>query len=148
MASKLVVILIITVLGAALISAQDIHAAVRDDSPDKIKAALDAGADINLVGPGGQTPLMHAVLSGKAAAVKFLLERGADVTIGEKDGYTPMHGAGFQGRAEIAKLLIEHGLDPNDRHSDGYYMLICSVLSHSVHDSQCHPNLLSSQLML
>ena len=39
---------------------------------------------------------MHAVLSGKLAAVKVLLSKGADTSIGEKDGYTPMHGAGFQ----------------------------------------------------
>ena len=43
---------------------------------------------INELGPGGQTPLMHAVLSGKIQAVKYLLKQGADVTIGEKDGYT------------------------------------------------------------
>ena len=41
--------------------------------------------DINTIGPGGQTPLMHAVLSGKLKAVKALLKLGADTTIGEKD---------------------------------------------------------------
>lgn len=70
--------------------------------------------------PGGQSPLMHSVLSGKNAAVELLLARGADTTIGEKDGYTPLHGAGFQGRAKIMKMLIAHGLDPNDYHTDGY----------------------------
>ncbi len=100
--------------------AQSIHDGVREDSPEKIKQALAAGADINTIGQGGQTPLMNGVLSGKTAAVEFLLKQGADTKIGEKDGYTPMHGAGFQGRADIAKLLIAHGLDANDRHSDGY----------------------------
>ena len=98
----------------------DIHAAVRSDDPAAIQEALDGGEDINSIGPGGQSPLMHAVLTGNAAAVKFLLEKRADTAIPEKDGYTPMHGAGFQGRAEIAKLLIEHGLDPSDRHKDGF----------------------------
>merc|ERR1719231_88848 len=85
-----------------------------------MKKALDAGAGLNVQGPGGQSPLMHAVLGGKTKAVKFLLKRGADAAVAEKDGYTPMHGAGFQGRAEIAKMLIDHGLDPFDRHRDGY----------------------------
>ena len=75
---------------------------------------------LNTVGPGGQSPLMNAVLSGNAAAVKVLLAAGADTSVAEQDGYTPMHGAGFQGRSEIAKLLIDHGLNPSDRHKDGY----------------------------
>mmetsp|Transcript_78580 Transcript_78580/g.163275 ORF Transcript_78580/g.163275 Transcript_78580/m.163275 type:complete len:220 (-) Transcript_78580:76-735(-) len=95
----------------------DIHTAVRYDLPEAIEAHLK---DINKIGPGGQTPLMHAVLQGKFKAAEYLLQKGADVNIGEKDGYTPMHGAGFQGRAEIATLLAKHGLDPSDRHSDGY----------------------------
>ena len=51
--------------------------------------------DINQKGPGGQTPLMAAVLKGKFDAFKHLLGHGADVFIGENDGYTPVHGAGF-----------------------------------------------------
>mmetsp|Transcript_60840 Transcript_60840/g.113778 ORF Transcript_60840/g.113778 Transcript_60840/m.113778 type:complete len:180 (-) Transcript_60840:29-568(-) len=101
-------------------AAADIHAAVRQDDPAQIQKALDEGEDINKIGQGGQSPLMHAVLTGNAAAVGFLLEKRADTSIPEKDGYTPMHGAGFQGRAEIAKLLISHGLDPRDRHKDGF----------------------------
>ena len=98
----------------------DIFAAVRADDADAIEQAIGDGADINGIGPGGQTPIMHATLQGKVEAVRALLKLGADTTIGEKDGYTPMHGAGFQGRSEIAKLLIAHGLDPRDKHSDGY----------------------------
>ena len=93
---------------------------VRADNLEGIRSALKDGGDINVVGPGGQTPLMLAVLTGKTEVVKLLLEKGADVTIGEQDGYTPMHGAGFQGRHEVAKLLIDHGLDPLDAHKDGY----------------------------
>ena len=101
-------------------AAADIHNAVRSDDPAQIKEALDSGEDINLLGSGGQTPLMHGVLTGNTNAVRFLLEQRADTSIPEKDGYTPMHGAGFQGRAEIAKLLIDHGLNPSDRHTDGF----------------------------
>ena len=94
--------------------------AVGTNVPSEIERVLNAGSDINTIGPGGQTPLMYSVLSGKYESVKYLLEKGADTSIGEKDGYTPMHGAGFQGRWKIAKLLIDHGLDPRDKHSDGY----------------------------
>eukprot|EP00966_Prymnesium_polylepis_P096297 2231232-Prymnesium_polylepis.2 len=100
---------------------QDIFQAVEQDSMAAIKKALEADAGaLNRPGPGGQSPLMNAVLSGKPKAVKYLLKRKADPTVAEKDGYTPMHGAGFQGRADIARLLIDHGLDPFDVHQDGH----------------------------
>ena len=69
--------------------------AVGSDSMDLIKQALkdDPGA-LDQTGPGGQAPLMNAVLMGKPKAVKYLLKKGADPSVPEKDGYTPMHGAG------------------------------------------------------
>ena len=118
---ELFYILLIFCLNVAVYSKEvDIFDAVRQDNEKLIKSAIDAGVDINSIGPGGQTPLMHAVLSGKVSAVKTLLKLGADTKIGEKDGYVPIHGAGFQGRAEIAQILIDHGVDPFDKHTDGY----------------------------
>jgi len=84
------------------------------------------------IGPGGQTPLIHAVLTGKATAVKTLLELGADALATEKDGYNVLHAAGFQGRAQILQTLLDHfrqadadkTLDPKtDVHKDGYFPL-------------------------
>ena len=104
----------------AITSTQMLFDAIGADEPAGVATALEEGADINAIGPGGQSPLMNAVLGGKEKSVQVLLDRGADPTVAEKDGYTPMHGAGFQGRAQIAKLLIAHGLDPSDRHADGF----------------------------
>lgn len=95
---------------------------VQQDDGEMIRNAL--GADPSLlesVGVGGQTPLIHAVLTGKLTAVKTLLELGADTTATEKDGYNVLHAAGFQGRDEILKLLLDRGLDPLDKHADGFY---------------------------
>ncbi|CAK8998266.1 unnamed protein product [Durusdinium trenchii] len=111
---------VIVTWGALFAQGADIHAAVRANDPAAIQAALDEGEDINKIGQGGQTPLMHGVLTGNPESVKFLLDAKADASIPEKDGYTPMHGAGFQGRSQIARLLVAHGLDPRDRHTDGY----------------------------
>ena len=52
---------------AAAAAAADIHAAVSADSSIMIREALDAGASVDTVGPGGQTPLMAAVLQGKVS---------------------------------------------------------------------------------
>ena len=53
---------------AAAAAAADIHAAVGADSPIMIREALEAGASVDTIGPGGQTPLMAAVLQGKVLA--------------------------------------------------------------------------------
>ena len=73
-----------------------LDAAVKLDDAAGIDTALKAGADLNKKGGGLETPLMAAVLGGKAKAVDALLKHDPDVTIGEEQGYTPMHGAGFQ----------------------------------------------------
>ena len=87
---------VITLLAVPLGSAQkdDIFDAVRSDRMEKIKAALKTGGPeiLNEVGPGGQSPLMHAVLQGKVAAVKFLLRKGADVRFTHVRTPTRTHG--------------------------------------------------------
>jgi ankyrin repeat protein len=101
----------------------ELHEAIANDNLAKLQAALDRGADINAVpteAPGGQPPLLMAILNDKLEFVKELVERGADTSLGEKDGYTPLHAAAFQGRADIMKYLLEKGLDPNDYHDDGF----------------------------
>jgi ankyrin repeat protein len=103
---------------------EDLFTAVKEDDPKGIGQALDDGADINQIGTGGQTPLVHAVLTGKENAVKILLMLGADTSLAEKQGYNVMHAAGFQGRAEILKTLLNHGLAPlMTEHADGFYPL-------------------------
>lgn len=113
-------ILALLVCMVASTNSEEFFFAISQDNESLIQDELNQGADINQIGPGGQTPLMHAVLQGREISVKFLLSKGADVTIAEKDGYTPMHGAGFQGRSVIAKQLLDHGLDPLISHADGY----------------------------
>uniref|UniRef100_A0A7S3NM35 Ankyrin repeat protein n=1 Tax=Aureoumbra lagunensis TaxID=44058 RepID=A0A7S3NM35_9STRA len=95
----------------------ELYQAVRADSIIEIQRILDAGAEINTrSGPGEQTPLMNAVLTGKENAVSVLLESGASTTIGEKDGYKPMDGAAYQGRAAIVRKLYEHGVPLDQVH--------------------------------
>merc|ERR1711935_1096117 len=106
-----------------LVIADDAHPvffAIRDQQLDKALDIAKGMTDINIKGPGGQTPLMMSVLGGHYHLVKELLAMDADATIPEKDGFGPMHGAGFQGRAEIVQMLINHGLDKSDRHGDGF----------------------------
>ena len=88
---------------------------------------ISNGQDINQRGPGGQTPLMNAVLSGQTEVVKALLELGADHKIPEKDGYTPMHGAGFQGLVKNIILTYKRNREIHMVHMiwSRLYDLIC-----------------------
>ena len=77
----------------------DIFEFIQNDDVENLKDLLSKHPlIIDRPGPGGQTPLMAAVLMGSTKCTDFLLKQGADHTIGEKDGYTPVHGAAFQGR--------------------------------------------------
>lgn len=97
MSAFITVLLLISSIASVSASANDdLFEAVQSNDKDLVLLALNNGADINTRGPGDQTPLMAAVLSGKAEVVRALLLSGADTTLPEKDGYTPMHGAGFQ----------------------------------------------------
>jgi ankyrin repeat protein len=99
--------------------AVEIHDAVLNGDPLLVQACLEHGQDINTLGRGHQTPLIHAILNGKIEVVEHLLRWGADTTIGEENGYTPMHAAAFAGQAKILRMLIAHGLSPNDILEDG-----------------------------
>mmetsp|Transcript_23212 Transcript_23212/g.43083 ORF Transcript_23212/g.43083 Transcript_23212/m.43083 type:complete len:183 (-) Transcript_23212:3349-3897(-) len=110
------------VIGVTQTTANDVFDAVRKDDADLIRTAIEEDSSLlDSIGVGGQTPLIHAVLTGKLTAVKTLLSLGADTSKTEKDGYNVLHAAGFQGRADILKVLLERGLDPMDKHKDGYY---------------------------
>ena len=100
---------------------RDIFYAVKNDSPIEIGGMLSLDPTIlDMKGPGGQTPLMHAVLGGHLNAAKYLLSRGANVSITEDKGYTPAHGAGFQGRYKMVALLDRHNVPLNEMHEDGF----------------------------
>ena len=50
------------------------------ESDEILKMLVAAGAEIDAVTIGGETPLMKALYFGRPHAVKFLLESGASVT--------------------------------------------------------------------
>ena len=81
--APLVLISTLLLLGRAESS---IFEAVAKNDATAVMNAVSGGEDINQKGPGGQTPLVNAILTGKPEAVKALLDLKADYTIPEKDG--------------------------------------------------------------
>ncbi|GAB6178795.1 hypothetical protein JCM14036_01140 [Desulfotomaculum defluvii] len=59
-----------------------LHYAVYEGNQEKVQVLLDEGADINIKGNDGQTPLIRASIVGNAEVVQLLIRNGADVFAG------------------------------------------------------------------
>ena len=78
-----------------------------------IRAALEAGADVNARLAGKKTPLLLAAERGSIAAVETLLAAGADPNVRDADDGTPLMAAIATKHAEIVRLLLRAGADPD-----------------------------------
>ena len=87
-----------------------LHLAVREQRLSVVKYLVLQGADVNVKGGSGTTPLMLAA-SEKIEVVNFLVSKGADVN-GKNDlGTTPIDIAAWSGNIEIVKRLVSVGAD-------------------------------------
>src|SRR5690349_10056529 len=91
--------------------------AAHDGRAGDLRAALAAGASVNAVAAGRDSPLCLAVMFGHAGCVRILLEAGADVNHRGSYGRTPLHYAA-KTDAAITALLLDHGADMRAR-NDG-----------------------------
>jgi len=125
-------LLVVYGLSHHICSASVFEEVQNDDTTAIKKVVKNDPSALESIGPGGQTPLIHAVLTGKLESVKTLLGLGANTAATENDGYNVLHAAGFQGRSEILEVLLQHFaiqkeaggfvLDPStDKHEDGFY---------------------------
>jgi ankyrin repeat protein len=105
--------------------------AARSGSIDAITVLLDSGADVNLPGSSGDhwdaTPLQHAILERRPAAVRLLLERGAEPNRGASGSPTPLFLAAGDTDPTILTLLLAHGADPSIENDEGATPLFRAV---------------------
>ncbi|KAL7912200.1 hypothetical protein GGI35DRAFT_492155 [Trichoderma velutinum] len=88
------------------------HAAV-------VKLLLAAGADPELGGSFGMTPLMRAAERGDTSVAEVLIAAGGNPDLRDEKGKTPLHMASFEGHESIVELLLAAGADANLGDSDG-----------------------------
>ena len=82
---------------------------------------LNKGADPNLPGKGGDTPLIAAARVGFEPAMEWLLGMGARVDAANRMGETPLIIAVQQRNLPIVKLLLNQGANPDKSDSAAGY---------------------------
>ncbi len=96
-------------------------------TPEKIKAYLDDGYDVNARAygyshtPEGWSPLHGAALwCNNLESINFLLDEGANINARAKNGQTPLSlVATWRDSAEIITTLLKKNADPNTRNDEG-----------------------------
>jgi hypothetical protein len=98
-----------------------------------LKAALDAGADINAANVEGYTALMFAAAYNSAGIVSFLIERGADISaVATKWNLNALHIACvYNPHPDVVEALIKGGLDIESKISAGDTPLVIAAANTS-----------------
>jgi ankyrin repeat protein len=105
-----------------------------DGDAAKCNTFLDGGAAIDEPDEGGMTPLMWAVLRGRAPVVKLLLKRGAAANAVDRYGNTALMLAhtsfprGDPAQPACVDALLDAGCDREVVNCKGETALVCAVI--------------------
>ena len=108
---------------AAKVDNPEIFRAVAMDDVRELKKLIDSGANVNMVGKYGATPLWHAVERDYIDCVRLLLSAGAETDIADRNGVTVLQKAIKENRPECLSMLIEAGVDVNRCNNNGWQPL-------------------------
>ena len=84
--------------------------AVTCGDDEMLQRVLQGGANVEIRGPDGMSPLMHAVWHGHEKIAGVLLSRGAKVDA-PTSGWTPLHKASDMGDLPMITLLLANEAD-------------------------------------
>jgi len=90
----------------------------------RVKAFIEAGADVKAKNKIAITALVNAVLAGDVEIVKLLVQAGAEVNAANAEGSTPLIFAAVYEMPDIVRALIEEGANIDARTSEGFTPLI------------------------
>lgn len=104
-----------------------------EGNPEALGIMLDAGADPDIVGYYGQTPLTMAAVFSVLPSIELLLDAGADPLLADSQGKTPVLLAAQHGLSRAVELLLEAGADPNTGDELGITPLIAVATNNDAH---------------
>ncbi|RDD43956.1 Transient receptor potential cation channel subfamily A member 1 [Trichoplax sp. H2] len=87
-----------------------LHYAARGNRVDVVRTLISWGADINIRGYNGNTPLFMAAKYNSLASFQVLHEAGAEFKLVDDQGDTLLHEASKLGHLNICKYITEHNL--------------------------------------
>lgn len=106
---------------SVLIGAPPLLMAVTRGEARTVTVLLDHRADVNALGPDGETALARAAVLGATDVARVLIERGARVAVRfARINQTPLHSAAGHGFVPLIQLLLEHGADADAKDGTGF----------------------------
>ena len=107
-----------------------------ENVPETTAALLDAGAEVNVKGTDGLTPLMLAAQNNPNPEVlKVLIEAGEDVNAKDTEGWTPLMIAAIENTPEVLTALLEAGADAKAKNDEGKTALDCARMNEKLKDT-------------
>ncbi len=88
-----------------------LYEAVEAADAEAVVARIEAGEDVNQLGPGGSTPLIEAARLGNALLVEVLLSAGAEPMLKDGEQETALLKAAANGHKDAYALLVAHASD-------------------------------------
>ncbi|WP_353282507.1 ankyrin repeat domain-containing protein [Wolbachia endosymbiont (group A) of Myopa testacea] len=86
---------------------------------EKVRDGIRQGANVNVQGRQGWTPVFWAIQKNNFNIVELLLDNNADIKVKDDEGWTPIHWAVQLGSLDVVKRLVERGADVNALTADG-----------------------------
>jgi ankyrin repeat protein len=100
-------------------NAQEVETLLQNLLQELLDDPSSTGANVNIVGEDGKTPLHLAVLLNKTEMVKILIGYSENVNIVDEDGKTPLHLSAQNNNKEIVDALIRAKANVNIKDKDG-----------------------------
>ena len=97
------------------------------DDPNRVKALLKKGANINVRDHKGKTPLHRACQAGFEKITHLLIDNGAEPEAEDFKGCTPIFDAAQHGRVVTLKIMIDLKVDLGHTESRGETVLFAAA---------------------